>query len=57
MWCDRSSKISLRSSWGNAHHAEDFEIGISAARVASGRPSWGERAPRSSCSARRTYLS
>ncbi len=41
MWCDRSSKISRRSSWGSAHHADDFEIGINAARVASGRPRSG----------------
>ena len=39
MWRDLSSNICRRSSWVSSHHAADFRIGISAAQVASGRPS------------------
>jgi hypothetical protein len=39
MWWEVSSNSSRRSSWARAHHAWDLVIGISAARVASGRPS------------------
>ncbi len=47
------SNSSRRSSWARAHHAWDLVIGISAARVASGRPSPACRAESVSCSSRR----
>ena len=46
MWRERCSKIARRSSCGIAHQAGDFRIGISAAIVASGRPSGGDTASR-----------
>ena len=54
MWCDLSSKICRRSSCVSSHHAADFLIGISAAEVASGRPSPACTATSWSFSARST---
>ena len=54
MWCERCSKIARRSSWGSAHQAGDFRIGISAAIVASGRPSGGVTGSSRAFSARST---
>src|SRR5471030_382556 len=54
---ERSSKISRRSSCVSAHHASDFVIGMSAAHVASGLPSFSSLAERALRSFLVTYRS
>src|SRR5215469_3364734 len=49
-WWELSSKMRRRSSWASSHHASDFLIGISAARVDPARPSGSWRAASSLCS-------
>src|SRR5687768_7891122 len=55
MWAERLSKISRRSSCVKAHHCADFDMGIMAAHVASGRPRPSCTAAREVCSDLVTY--
>lgn len=57
MCLDLSSKTARRSSCARAHQAAVLRIGISAARSACARPSFGCRATSSRCSALVTYCS